>query len=214
MKRAFTLIELLVVIAIIAILALIAIPNFLEAQVRSKVARVQADLRSITTAIELYTVDYNRAPIGIKEAARGIEPANWGVTGGFIEKRLWTQLTTPVAYLTSFLADPFVLGNKTNMQSGALSPTTLYEYQTYLWSNPNLPSPGPQPNSNSRVYLRRSVTWSLMSVGPSRMDASAENALSAQTDVGINLMYDPTNGTMSQGLIIRTNKGDFASSQK
>ena len=47
----FTLIELLIVVAIIAILAAIAVPNFLEAQTRAKVARVRADMRSLATAL-------------------------------------------------------------------------------------------------------------------------------------------------------------------
>src|SRR5210317_2224960 len=64
MKRikAFTLIELLIVVAIIAILAAIAVPNFLEAQIRSKVSRVKSDQRSLATAIESYYVDNNSYP--------------------------------------------------------------------------------------------------------------------------------------------------------
>ena len=69
MKHGFTLIELLIVIAIIAILALIAVPNFLEAQVRAKVSRVYADQRTISVAIEAYTVDWGRGPIGGNEGS-------------------------------------------------------------------------------------------------------------------------------------------------
>ena len=60
---AFTLIELLIVVAIIAILAAIAVPNFLEAQIRSKISRAQSDMRSIATALESYRVDQNSYPL-------------------------------------------------------------------------------------------------------------------------------------------------------
>ena len=76
----FTLIELLIVVAIIAILAAIAVPNFLEAQTRSKVSRVKADMRTLATALEAYTVDFNRAPIGYNE----------GETAKFGAGQLWS----------------------------------------------------------------------------------------------------------------------------
>src|SRR5690349_11907880 len=60
--KAFTLIELLIVVAIIAILAAIAVPNFLEAQTRSKVSRAKADMRTMVTGLESYAVDNNKYP--------------------------------------------------------------------------------------------------------------------------------------------------------
>jgi prepilin-type N-terminal cleavage/methylation domain-containing protein len=59
---AFTLIELLIVVAIIAILAAIAVPNFLEAQVRSKVSASMADIRSLVLSVESYYLDWSDYP--------------------------------------------------------------------------------------------------------------------------------------------------------
>jgi len=58
----FTLIELLIVVAMIAVLAGIAVPNFLEAQVRAKVAGTSANAASMAMALEAYRVDLGDYP--------------------------------------------------------------------------------------------------------------------------------------------------------
>lgn len=109
MKRVkgFTLIELLIVVAIIAILAAIAVPNFLEAQVRSKVSRAKADMRSLSTAIETYMVDNNKyfhdAVMLLGNGAKRQTIARRTNA----QQHLFNGLTTPLAYMNSDPSDPF-----------------------------------------------------------------------------------------------------------
>ena len=61
-KNGFTLIELLIVVAIIGIIAAIAIPNLLNAIDRSKQKKTMAEMRSIGTACEEYSIDHSFYP--------------------------------------------------------------------------------------------------------------------------------------------------------
>ncbi|MBE7558745.1 type II secretion system protein [bacterium] len=90
---AFTLIELLIVVAIISVLAAIAVPNFLTAQVRAKVARAESDMHELGTGLEAYYTDHASYPL---------EDGYWGV-----DFKAFVRLTTPVKYLSSMPIDAF-----------------------------------------------------------------------------------------------------------
>lgn len=143
-KRAFTLIELLIVVAIIAILAAIAVPNFLEAQTRSKVSRVKSDHRTFANAIESYRVDFTAYPIWAQVNGSGFSPI----------------LTTPVAYMASMSSfeDPF-------------EKVAGYYYVFFCfadmvnqgWVKPYNGWYGNKPGANY------SSLWGILSLGPDRL---------------------------------------------
>jgi prepilin-type N-terminal cleavage/methylation domain-containing protein len=104
---AFTLIELLVTVGILTILAAIAIPNYLEAHTRAKVAKVKAELRTVAIAVDTFETDHGEypasrlypCPIHPKEASS--RPTDWLAN--------FHSLTTPIAYLPKVnFIDPFI----------------------------------------------------------------------------------------------------------
>jgi len=194
----FTLIELLIVVAIIAILAAIAVPNFLEAQTRAKVSRVKSDMRTMATAIEAYTVDNNRGPIGADEAIRV-----GGLGANQQTKRQVSQsfLTTPIAYLTTLLTDPFAITGRFD-SAGNTFTYSLYEYQY-----------NDQKGTGYTESWGKGFTWWNWSSGPSKQPAShwppQQTAYPGAGGVQPYYVYDSTNGTISYGYITRTNKGEY-----
>lgn len=214
MKRqaAFTLIELLIVVAIIAILAAIAVPNFLQAQVRAKVSRSKADMRTLVTGIEAYTIDNAEPPRGsIFQTSTRLASQLSG------DKGLIT-LSTPVSYLTSGLLDDvfntdFRAGAVADVGSALGSPVDDRGVEERLWIKYAAFN-----EFGDRVRLvgipelgstRRSVWYILQSSGPDATrfvfgDPSDANGLDPARPADLSsIIYDPTNGTVSRGSILR-----------
>ncbi|MFH1741990.1 MAG: prepilin-type N-terminal cleavage/methylation domain-containing protein [bacterium] len=94
-SKSFTLIELLIVVAIIGILAAIAVPNFLNAQVRAKVSRSQANEDALNKAMMMYVMDRSAVP-------KHQDSPNQH-----------DRFTTPIAYISAPVQDIFQESNYT-----------------------------------------------------------------------------------------------------
>jgi prepilin-type N-terminal cleavage/methylation domain-containing protein len=198
-RKAFSLIELLIVVAIVAILAAIAVPNFLEAQTRARVARVKADFRNISTALGMYYSDWEHfppsaAPLGL---VIGAEAFNWTLYA----------LTTPVAYMTNVtIYDPFAINER--MRNVKIT-RPLYMYlnyeplktiEEYDWAANAIEG---FFAGNMNQAHKAFVLWT---AGPDRNDNIlywADFYPGALEQTYITFIYDPSNGTISRGDIAR-----------
>lgn len=199
-RSAFTLIELLIVVAIIAILAAIAVPNFLEAQTRSKVSRVRSDLRTLAVAITSYSVDNNRFPRISYFGA----PYNDRFQGEIIYNTLNHLVTSPIAYISNIPFDTFAF------RDAVLVTDKMFQYGEVntlkAWNRAGLPYPpipglpGYVANYGTLQTVRKMERY----MGAYYLWSHAPLGVQFESTGDVDkyfLQYDPTNGTVSEGRI-------------
>lgn len=226
MRRAFTLIELLIVVAIISILAAIAIPNYLDAQVRSRVSAAKANMRTVATKIEMYQVDWGKYPAGFsmffaypKIPSGSLGFPSYPLTYG--------DLVVGDLYLegsegsSSQNLDPFHKLAKTAQSTSSMGHLV---YMNHRFMVDLMHQPGSywdyRDPCNWTIGQEMAGEWSLHSIGPVQreyyickikgpdFEVEACEAPSAEGEHEKKFFweYDPTNGTISDGYVWRTQK--------
>ncbi len=176
-NKGFTLIELMTVVTIITILAAIALPNFLNAIIRAKVSRSQAEQELIVWALESYFVDQDEYPSNQDSMKMSL--------GDLV------PITTPVAYISVLPEDIFLAPaerDKSEFINQERHGIKTYFYLNFIQATGNRISLSPYGREGSANYL-------IYGLGPAfTLGYEPDNPETL-------IVYDPSNGTSSQGYI-------------
>lgn len=186
--------HLILLSAMAAILIAAATPNFLDAQVRQRLARAYADLPVLAAAAEAYKIDHGKYPFdGYTQNGPPVGYNYWYLP--------W-HITSPVAYLDTMLPDPF--------REDAVFPANLKDYR-YInirstWGTDYF-------NTTPSTYLDETLEYwgefHVVCAGPDGVFGPYNTTFWYNPPInypGFNLPYDPTNGLVSPGDIDRGQK--------
>lgn len=175
--KAFTLIELATVVTIIGILAAIAVPNFLNAAIRAKIAKSMSEQELIVWGLESYFIDNDVYP----------QNATIGVTN----PSDLVPLTMPVPYMSQLPYDVFLYPanvDKNQWIETERNGNPFYFYVNYLQIDGNRMPLAPFGDTGTANYV-------VYGMGPKFPNEI--NPLEPENFIE----YTPSNGTISSGAI-------------
>lgn len=209
----------LIVVAIIGILAAIAVPNFLNAQTRAKIARSQADTKNLATTIEAFRIDRGFLLIDIWDddgtICLNLLDTYFGTIANpnkstRLMRDVMAPLTTPISYISTIPQDPFLKEPKRR----AVNETWTGQLDTYTYvdHDPRCKDAWPPHNHNIDAYqpsLQRQT-------GAVRPFTNGEFALiGSGPDGGVvqsgirGIPYSSSNGLRSRGNVSFRSSGGF-----
>lgn len=175
--QGFTLIELMTVMIIIGMLSAIALPNFMNAISRARVARSTSDQELIRLALEMYVLDQEAYPPN--------------QTVGESAQTDLSAITSPIPYLSELPYDAF-LSPPGQIDSAFIQGPREGHY-SYFYVN-YLQDLGQRKNLES-FGISGSANYTIYGLGPS-FDFDINPYSPAQF-----IRYSPSNGIKSQGVI-------------
>ena len=177
-----------IVLVVVLMGAAVVLPGFMTAQDRAGVARVRADMRSMAVALENYYIDnLARYPAHAFRVGSTIDnaaslPPDMNATATF-RVGAAASLTTPIKYIESYPADPFVADGQAKLR---------YQAHGSGWI---LGSFGPDRDHATGGDLGWQRPIGIYH--PDTKDPAAEL---------VPFSYDATNGTVSEGDVWRVHQ--------
>lgn len=182
-----------------AAVIVVATPNFNEAETRSKISRMKAEARYTAKALEAYKIDNKAYPPAAEYPYAGFSN---GTYQNYYSARVSSWLTTPVSYINHLANDVFV-------PPASYSANRKHWYRLIYYNYDEIVNGAANPSATTKARSDITGGWVVYSYGPDKaVNQHVESSTTQDTFNGVYLRYDPTNGLISKGNILRTAASD------